>query len=264
MNPDESVVQLRAYASNLEDVITQRDAELTATNHQLESLVYSIAHDLRAPLRAMQGYSAMLIEESSLGLNAAGADYAQRIGKAALHMDSLLSDLLQFSRISRLSVILAVTNLPGIIARVIEGLRPEIAAQRGEVATLTIWPEVMAHEPTLVQVISNLVSNALKFVQGGRSPVITLRTEERGPFVRLWIEDNGLGIPLDYQEQIFRLFTRLNGETFAGTGIGLAIVQKGVERLGGRVGLESVLGEGSRFWVELRKVAAIDPPALLP
>ena len=95
MNPDESVVQLRAYASNLEDVITQRDAELTATNHQLESLVYSIAHDLRAPLRAMQGYSAMLIEESSLGLNAAGADYAQRIGKAALHMDSLLSDLLR-------------------------------------------------------------------------------------------------------------------------------------------------------------------------
>jgi len=262
MNPAESVAQLRAYASDLEDVIIRRDAELTATNHQLESLVYSIAHDLRAPLRAMQGYSTMLIEEPSLGLSAAGAEYAGRICKAALLMDSLLSDLLQFSRISRQSVVLAATNLPEVIARVIERLGPEISAQRGQVAMAGIWPEVMAHEPTLAQVIANLIGNAVKFVPGGRSPVITLRTEDRGPFVRLWIEDNGLGIQLDYQEQIFRLFTRLNGETFSGTGIGLAIVQKGVERLGGRVGLESVLGEGSRFWVELRKAMIVEPPTL--
>jgi signal transduction histidine kinase len=99
----------------------------------------------------------------------------------------------------------------------------------------------------------NLTSNALKFVSTDRPPVVRLRAEEQAEFIRVWVEDNGPGIAPDHQGQIFRLFTRLDGEKYAGTGIGLAIVQKGVERMGGRAGLESIPDQGSRFWFELKK-----------
>jgi signal transduction histidine kinase len=103
-------------------------------------------------------------------------------------------------------------------------------------------------------VVSNLVSNATKFVPPGETPQVRIWAEEKGEFVRLWVEDNGIGIALEYRERIFRIFERLHGvETYPGTGIGLAIVQKGVERLGGRAGVESVEGVGSKFWIELKK-----------
>ena len=97
------------------------------------------------------------------------------------------------------------------------------------------------------------MSNAMKFIRPDMPPVVRLRAEERAEFIRVWVEDNGIGIAPEYQDQIFRLFTRLHGEKYPGTGIGLTIVQKGVERMGGRVGVESTPAQGSRFWFELRK-----------
>ena len=114
---------------------------------------------------------------------------------------------------------------------------------------------VLAHHATLLQVLVNLTSNALKFVVTGREPSIQVRAQDLGDYVRVWVEDNGPGIPADCQSEIFGIFTRLNGEKYPGTGIGLAIVQKGIERMGGRVGVESTVGEGSRFWFELKTVA---------
>jgi len=245
--------QLSRYASNLEDMVTQRTVKLTATNQQLEAFVYSIAHDLRAPLRAMQGYSSMLAEDEGTVLSPIGVGFTNRINKAAQHMDALLSDLLAFSRVSQQDVVLTAVNLQEIVSLVVDRLKSEIAALHATIETEGIWPHVMAHEPTLAQVIFNLVSNALKFVVPDRRPVVKFRVDDRGDSIRLWIEDNGVGIAVSYQEQIFRLFTRLNGDKFPGTGIGLAIVQKGVERLGGRIGLESVEGQGSQFWIELKK-----------
>lgn len=258
---------LKDRAGQLEGLVAERTSELTVTNQQLETFAYSIAHDLRAPLRAMQGFSAMLIEEAGAALNETGKDYAGRINKSAQFMDALLSDLLAFSRISQQRVQLISVSLETVVESVLSRLQPDIQDKHARVESSGPWPAVLAHEPTLAQVLFNLASNALKFTAPGVQPVLRLRAEEipvspihqpgnpliHPPFVRVWVEDNGPGIEPNYQAQIFRLFTRLEGEKHAGTGIGLAIVQKGVERMGGRVGVESAAGQGSRFWFELKK-----------
>jgi signal transduction histidine kinase len=110
----------------------------------------------------------------------------------------------------------------------------------------------MAHRGTLVRVVANLLSNAVKFVEPGKAPMVRVSTEPRGGRVRLWVEDNGIGLKPEHRERIFRVFERLHGvEKYPGTGIGLAIVRKGMERMGGAAGVESGPGNGSRFWVEL-------------
>jgi len=142
-------------------------------------------------------------------------------------------------------------NLATTVESVLSRLQKDIQDQNARVEGVGPWPTVLAHEPTLAQVLFNLMSNALKFARLGVPLRVRLRTEEQAGFIRIWVEDNGVGIAPDYQEQIFRLFTRLHGEQYPGTGIGLAIVQKGIERMGGTVGVESELGKGSRFWAEL-------------
>ena len=245
--------QLKDHAGQLEGLVAERTAELTATNKQLESFVASIAHDLRAPLRAMQGLSAMLVNEAGSALSEKGANYAHRIQKSAQFMDAMLIDLLDFSRISQQRVELGQVSLATVVASVLDRLFQEIEEKKARVENSGPWPAVLAHEATVTQVLFNLVSNALKFVAPGLPPVVRLRAEEKEAFVRVWVEDNGPGIAPRHQGQIFGLFTRLDGDKYDGTGIGLAIVQKGVERMGGRVGVESATGQGSRFWFELRK-----------
>jgi signal transduction histidine kinase len=248
----------REIAERTKAVEALRDARARLADHagQLEGLVafvYSIAHDLRAPLRSMQGFSALLVVDAGSTLSETGRDYANRIDKAAQFMDALLSDLLAFSRISQQHVELASVKLNTVVASVLSRLQKDILEKKARVENSGPWPTVLAHEPTLVQVLANLLGNALKFVVKGVPPLVRLRAEERAEFIRVYVEDNGPGIAPEHQEQIFRLFTRLDGEKYPGTGLGLTIVQKGVERMGGRVGVESTLGHGSRFWFELRK-----------
>jgi signal transduction histidine kinase len=240
-------------AGQLEQAVAARTSELTAINKQLEAFVYTIAHDLRAPLRSMQGFSSMLQEDGGSVLSETGTTFAKRITTSARFMDSLLQDLLLFSRVAKEKIQLESVNVEMIAQSVVARMDTAIHQNGARIELIGPWMPVFAHGPTLGQVLTNLISNALKFVAPGVAPLVRVRMEDRGEFARVWVEDNGVGIPEEQGKKIFQMFTRLHGEKYAGTGIGLAIVEKGVERLNGRVGLESTPGAGSRFWFELKK-----------
>ena len=249
----EADLKLARHATELEEVVSRRTAELRRSKAQLETFVYSIAHDLRAPLRSMQGFAQLLVQDHSAKLEPKGRDYANYISTAAQNMDRLLADLLAFSRISQQQIHLVPVALEPIVQGALSDCQTEIVEGEAQIDSIAPWPPVLAHAATLRQVLVNLIGNAVKFV-AGRKPHVRLRSEERpGGMIRIWVEDNGIGISEEFQERIFQVFQRLHTTAFAGTGIGLSIVQKGVERMGGHVGLVSVPGEGSRFWIDLAK-----------
>jgi PAS domain S-box-containing protein len=240
---------------HLERAVAERTADLRAANEQLEDFVYSIAHDLRAPLRAMTGFSQLLMEDYSAGLEREAQQMLKRIHVASEFMDKLLVDLLAYGRTVRAEIELNAVPVQRAWEAALLQCADQIEKSRAQIETVHPLPDVRAHEGTLGQVVANLLGNALKFVPSGVQPRVRFRSEERAGFIRLWVEDNGIGIPPDQRERVFRVFERLHGHQYPGTGIGLSIVRKGIERMKGRVGVESTPGEGSRFWIELPKAA---------
>lgn len=252
--------QLHEHARRLETRVAERTAELRATTEQLEAFVYSIAHDLRAPLRSTTSFSQLLLDDHAAQLNETGRNFLKRIQNASEFMDKLLLDLLAYGSTSRASMELGPVEVEKAWASAVfqnAALAEESGAQLRVVRPL---PAVHANETTLGQCLANLLSNAIKFVAPGVQPEIrfwceefTPPADESGTRIRLWMEDNGIGMAPEHQERVFRVFERLHGTRYPGTGIGLSIVRKGVERMGGRVGLESLPGQGNRFWIDLRK-----------
>jgi PAS domain S-box-containing protein len=248
--------ELQRNAIQLEQRVAERTAELQSANEALEAFAYSISHDLRAPLRAMEGLGQALLEDYQDQIAPEGQDYLRRIVAAAAQMEGLIQDLLHYSRLSRMELPLTSVDLQSVITVAWNRLHAEVAAQRAQLTIAQPLPSVLGHWGTLVQVIANLLMNALKFTAAGVSPRIHIWAEvkvlEAPARVRLWVEDQGIGIDPQFQERIFQVFERLHGvEIYPGTGIGLAIVRKGVERMGGQVGVVSEVGQGSRFWMEL-------------
>ena len=248
--------RLQEHARNLERIVAERTHDLRTTNEQLEAFVYSIAHDLRAPLRSMSGFSQLLVDGYSAQLDPSAQDLLKRIQNSSEFMDKLLMDLLAYGRTARAEMDLVPVDVHKAWEAALFQCHVQVNETRADVTAVEPLPMVRAHEATLGQCLANLLSNALKFVAPGVQPHVRFRAENRGELVRLWLEDNGIGIPADQQERAFRVFERLHGARYVGTGIGLSIVRKGVERMGGLVGLESTPGKGSRFWIELPKVSA--------
>lgn len=238
---------------NLERTVAERTTELRSINEQLEAFVYSIAHDLRAPVRSMTAYSQLLIDDHAAGLDDTGLHMLKRIQASSEFMDKLLVDLLSYGRTVRAELEISPVEVKRAWDTALLQCGIQIEQTKAHVETIGPLPVVCAHEATLAQILANLLSNALKFVEPGVQPHVRFSVVENGAFTRLWVEDNGIGIPANQHERVFRVFERLHGARYSGTGIGLSIVRKGIERMGGRVGLESTPGKGSRFWMDLPK-----------
>ncbi|HWY74162.1 MAG TPA: ATP-binding protein, partial [Verrucomicrobiae bacterium] len=243
----------------LNEQLHRRVAELTEVNVELEAFNYSISHDLRAPIRSMQGFARAVLEDEGSTLGPDGKSYVERIVNSGGYMDMLLQDLLNYSRLTRAELNLGPVDLTAALQDVLTHNCREIQDRKAQIQVKPPLGWVMAHPATLNQIIANLIGNAVKFVATDRPPGVNVWADAEGEWVRLSVEDNGIGIAPAHQKKIFGLFERLHSNTaYPGTGIGLAIVRKGIERMGGRLGVESKAGEGSRFWIELPKAQPDD------
>jgi signal transduction histidine kinase len=167
-------------------------------------------------------------------------------------MDQMIQELLAYSRLALMDFPAQPIRLSRLVKEAISQIAWELEQKNATVNIKRSSHQVLGHYAVLAQVVVNLVSNAVKFVEPGQKPVVTVRDELRGDVVRIWVEDNGIGIAPEHQQRIFRIFERLHGrESYGGTGIGLAIVEKAISRMRGAVGIESEVGKGSRFWFEL-------------
>lgn len=236
--------------TGLDQLVRERTAALQEMVNELEHFSYTITHDLRAPLRALHGFSEMLADELQPAPSEQTRLCLERIAAAAARMDRLITDALSFSKVLRHQMDLAPQDPEPLLAGMIDSypaFQPPLARVRIEGPL----PRVRANEAGLTQCFSNLLGNAVKFVPPGRVPEVTIRAEHIDGHVRLWFEDNGIGIPPEMGGRIFGMFQRLSKD-YEGTGIGLALVKKVTERMQGRVGFESTPGRGSRFWLDFR------------
>ena len=241
----------------LEQRVAERTAKLQEMVTELQHVSYAITHDMRAPLRAMNAFSDLLLQEAGEGrLSAQGQDCCRRIMASAGRLDRLIQDALHYTNAVLREVPLQPVDLGRLLPSLIAtypNLQADKADIRIEGELLAVWGE----EALLTQCFSNLLGNAVKFVSPGTRPRVCISSQRLADFARICVQDNGIGIPANAQHRLFGMFQRLTAD-YDGTGIGLAIVRKVVERMGGRVGVESEPGRGSRFWVELR--LAVKPP----
>ena len=244
---------LRRYAEDLEHRVQDRTAKLQEKIAELESFSYSVSHDLRSPLRALQAYAHVLIEEYEPTLDETAKGYLSRISKAALRLDQLTQDVLAYSRIANNQITMRSVSLDRLVADIVEQY-PTFQSLADSFSIRYPLGEVMGHEGSLTQCMSNLLGNAVKFVAPGVKPAVTVWSEVNCSYLKCLVRDNGIGIAPEYHSRIFNIFERVHTDKrYDGSGIGLAIVRKAVERMGGQVGLDSRLGAGSTFWLTLKQ-----------
>jgi PAS domain S-box-containing protein len=236
----------------LETKVQERTAQLQASLNSIEDLLYTIAHDLRAPNRSMQGFAQLLKEEYGSQLDHMARDYLDRISVAAVRNDELIRDLLEYGRLSHEAAPLTPVDLRHAVEAIVRALKGEIEKSHAHIRLGREWPFVLANEPLLKQILTNLATNALTYVPSDREPEILISASKQDGKTVLRVEDNGIGIPPEQIDRVFMPFVRLpNSVNATGTGMGLAIVKKAAERMNGVLGVESTPGKGSCFKLEL-------------
>jgi two-component system, sensor histidine kinase and response regulator len=234
------------------EVIQQLNQELLEANEQLETFSYSVSHDLRAPLRSLQGFSEVLLEDYGSKLDEEGRLYLERIKAATIQMEQLTRDLLQYCRITREDMTPQPIAIDALLKDVI-AMHNFVLPANGQLIVRDGLAGVMANPTLLGQCLSNILNNAFKFVAPEVPPRVEVWTERNGSRVRINVQDNGIGIDPAHHEKVFGIFERVgNVREHQGTGIGLAIVARAVQRMGGHCGVDSKLGAGSRFWIDLQ------------
>jgi PAS domain S-box-containing protein len=246
----EAQKQLQLHATHLEQQVEIRTKSLQRSVAELEAFSYSLSHDMRAPLRAVQSYLQIFLEDHGGEVDQPGLALLNKVIASAQRMDRMVLDLLTFTRLSHEELSIESVDVERVIGQIIKE-RVEMGATPAEIVIQSPLPKVMGNAASLNQCFTNLLENGAKFVAPGVQPYIQIRSENLGSLVRFWIEDNGIGIDTEEKGRLFRMFERLHGSEYPGTGIGLAIVRKAVERMGGTVGVESESGRGSRFWLDL-------------
>ena len=282
-------VELARTNAELEQKVRHRTARLQETVAELEHFSYTITHDMRAPLRAMHSFGLLLLEECAECSHPARRDYIRHIVDAAGRMDKLIVDALQYSGVLRQRFEPEPVDADALLRGILKSY-PAFQPPCARIRIDARLPVVLGNEAGLTQCFSNLLANAVKFARPGQTPEVRVWAEEvrspksaaqseggrnappetrAGPLdaqpsrVRLWFEDNGIGIEPQYHDKIWEMFQQLD-KSYEGTGIGLALVRKVVDRLDGKAGVESELGHGSRFWIELQRAGGPPRRKLLP
>lgn len=227
--------------------------DLKLRNEALEAMYHGIAHDVRAPLRAIHSFAQLVQEEEAGRLSPQGQHDLTQIQNVVTHMQDTVEGLINFARMEQGDLNLHSVSLDPLVARCLERLQTQIQQRQAQVNIPRPLPTVLGNSALLRLTFTNLLSNALKFVRPGVKPEISIQAAVAQQICRLEIEDNGIGIAPEDQERLFQPFGQLHGEeVYEGVGLGLATVRKAVELMGGRNGVISSPGKGSVFWLELR------------
>jgi len=244
--------RVRQINTGLEARVSARTVELEVANKELEAFTYSVSHDLRAPLRHIDGFSKLLLEEHSPHLPEAARRYLALIRDATRRMGLMVDDLLNLTRIGRKELSLRVTGLNSLVEEVKHNLEPDMRGREIEWRISTL-PFVECDPALMKQVFANLFSNAMKFTRSRQQALIEVGSEANDGCHVIFVRDNGVGFSMKYADKLFGVFQRLHRqEDFEGTGIGLATVQRIIQKHGGRVWAESELNKGAAFYFTLK------------
>jgi two-component system sensor kinase len=242
-----TIQSLKTLSTKLEQKVKERTEEL-------ESFAYSVSHDLKAPLRGIDGFSSVLLEDYEDKLDDTGKHYLRRIGASSKNMGVLIDDLLQYSRIGRISYPRKNVNASEIVEQVLKELRYQLDEKNIELVVQEDLPTVYCNKDRIAEVFTNLISNSIKFIGDKENPKIEIGCEDKGDHYEFYVRDSGIGFDMKYHDKIFEIFQRLHPpEEYKGTGVGLAIVKKIIERHDGKIWAESKEGVGSTFYFTIPK-----------